>query len=99
MQMRLRFAVRLKDEQKLRKGGPMPKEKSYFCPDCGWEGEETLCAICGSPTESLSVDPTTGKVVDDDTLSDDLGDEFDDDFDDEDEIDLTGEDSEPKHAD
>lgn len=58
----------------------MKAKHNYFCPDCGWEGEETICAICGSPTESLAVDPTTGKVVEEETLADDLGDEFDDDF-------------------
>lgn len=41
---------------------------NYFCPDCGWEGTEATCALCGAPTESLEVDPNTGKVVTEETL-------------------------------
>lgn len=37
---------------------------NYFCPDCGWEGLEKICAICQTPTENLDVDPETGKVKD-----------------------------------
>ena len=25
----------------------------YFCPDCGWEGNEAICPICNSHAESL----------------------------------------------
>ena len=76
----------------------MAIEKSYFCPDCGWEGTDALCAICGSPTESLTVDPTTGKVIDDESLGDDLADDLCDDLADE-EIDVIGETIDKKHTD
>lgn len=41
---------------------------TYFCPNCAWEGDEPVCAVCGEKTESLEVDPTTGKTAEEETL-------------------------------
>lgn len=53
---------------------------NYFCPDCGWEGTEAICAICQSPTENLDVDSETGKIKDSESsaIREELGDELDD---------------------
>lgn len=28
----------------------------FFCPDCGYEGDEQICPYCYKPAESLDVD-------------------------------------------
>ncbi len=40
---------------------------AYFCPECGWEGNEPICTVCGVKAEALDVDPTTGSVADNET--------------------------------
>ncbi len=47
---------------------------SYFCPDCGLDGEDPICAQCGHPAELLDVDPNTGKApVEKHDKEDDMG--------------------------
>jgi hypothetical protein len=48
-----------KEEDKL-------PEITYFCPECGWEGPDQICAVCGGKTESLDMDPVTGDMNEDD---------------------------------
>lgn len=51
-------------------------DTSYFCPECGWEGFEPICAICGGKAESLNIDPVTGRATD--ASTDDLLDDIED---------------------
>jgi len=35
---------------------------NYFCPECGYEGDDPLCPHCNIPTEKLDVsDDMTGE--------------------------------------
>lgn len=43
---------------------------NFFCPDCGWEGDEPICAVCGSATESLGIDTSTGETSGEDVIPD-----------------------------
>lgn len=58
----------------------------YFCPECGYEGDEPICPHCSIPAESLDVsadeagvekysknDLSAAKDEDDPDLDDDLG--------------------------
>jgi hypothetical protein len=57
-------------------------ETTYFCPECGWEGPDPICAVCGSKTESLNIDPVTGNTTENESSSldeiEDIGEEWED---------------------
>lgn len=57
----------------------MSLRSTYFCPDCGWDGNEPICAVCESKAEPIDVDPVTGKTSNDEHPDvdsfDDLGDD------------------------
>jgi hypothetical protein len=43
---------------------------NYFCPECGYEGDDPVCPHCRIPTEKL--DFTDDMVVDEETYPDDV---------------------------
>lgn len=46
------------------------QEPDYFCADCGWEGDEPVCAVCGEAAESLTYDKESD---DDEDREDNIG--------------------------
>lgn len=40
-------------------------EPEFFCPDCGWEGDESVCPGCLNPAESLNYGEDTSEKEDD----------------------------------